>query len=129
MAFWGSAITGSPVWHPSVRAAPEDPILSDRQWAEVAGEVMAQTGLVPDGDEDSVRWVAVRHAEDHIHIVATLARSDGDRPEVWNDGYRVRGACRAVEWRLGLRSTAPADRMAARRSKRAETRGRRCRTR
>jgi hypothetical protein len=50
--------------------------------------------------------VAVRHADDHIHIVATLARADGVRPEVWNDGYRVRDACRAVEERFGLRSTA-----------------------
>jgi hypothetical protein len=64
--------------------------------------------------------VAVRHAADHVHIVATLARQDGGRPDVWNDGYRVRDACRAVEHRYGLRRTAPADRTAARRPSRGE---------
>ncbi|WP_433234892.1 relaxase/mobilization nuclease domain-containing protein [Actinomadura nitritigenes] len=110
-----------PVWHCAVRAAPEDPILTDAQWARIATEIMHRTGLAPNGDIDAVRWVAVRHADDHVHIVATLARSDGVRPEVWNDGYRVRDACRAMEDHFGLRSTAPADRTAARRPKRGET--------
>ncbi|GAA2127213.1 relaxase/mobilization nuclease domain-containing protein [Actinomadura napierensis] len=109
-----------PVWHCAVRAAPEDPILTDAQWAQVANEIMERTGLARDGDIDAVRWIAVRHADDHVHIVATLARPDGVRPEVWNDGYRVRDACRAIEQRLGLRSTAPADRTAARRPTRGE---------
>lgn len=77
-------------------------------------KVVDRVGLAPDGDLGAVRWVAVRHAADHVHIVATLARQDGGRPDVWNDGYRVRDACRAVEQRYGLRRTAPADRTAAR---------------
>ncbi|MFP3964076.1 relaxase/mobilization nuclease domain-containing protein [Actinomadura fulvescens] len=109
-----------PVWHLPLRAHPDDPILSDDQWADIATEIMQRTGLAPRGDSDAVRWIAVRHADDHIHIVATLARVDGGRPNVWNDGYRVRDACRTVEDRYGLRSTAPADRTAARRPKRAE---------
>ncbi|NEA29482.1 relaxase/mobilization nuclease domain-containing protein [Actinomadura bangladeshensis] len=121
LALLGERNYRKPVWHVSVRAAPEDPILSDRQWAEVAQEVMSRTGLAEGEDEDGVRWVAVRHADDHIHIVATLAREDGVRPEVWNDGYRIRDACREVERRFGLRRTAPADRTAARRPKRGET--------
>ena len=68
-----------------------------------------------------VRWVAVRHAADHLHIVATLARQDGSRPRIWNDFYRVREACQQAEQQLGLRATAPADRTAARRATRAET--------
>lgn len=121
LALLGERNYRKPVWHLSVRAAPEDPTLDDREWAEIATEIMSRTGLAPDGDEDAVRWIAVRHADDHVHIVATLARADGARPEVWNDGYRVRDACRAMERRFGLRSTAPADRTAARRPKRAET--------
>ncbi|MEU9867864.1 hypothetical protein AB0C87_08450 [Actinomadura sp. NPDC048021] len=121
LALLGERNYRKPVWHLSLRAAPEDPILSDRQWAEVAEAAMARTGLAPDGDEDAVRWIAVRHADDHIHVVATLARPDGTRPKVWNDGYRIRDACRAMERKFGLRSTAPADRTAARRPKRAET--------
>ena len=74
-----------PVWHCSIRAAPEDRLLSDAEWAQVAAAVMDRTGLAPAGDDRAVRWVAVRHAPDHIHLVATLARQDRIRPKVWND--------------------------------------------
>jgi hypothetical protein len=82
---------------------------------------MDRTGLAPADDEVGVRWVAVRHAADHIHLVATLARQDGARPRIWNDFYRVREACLEAERRFGLSVTAPADRTAARRPARAET--------
>jgi hypothetical protein len=110
-----------PVWHCSIRAAPEDRLLSDAEWAQVAATVMDRTGLAPEGDDRAVRWVAVRHAPDHIHLVATLARQDRIRPKVWNDFFRVREACQQSEQQFGLRSTAPADRTAARRTTRAET--------
>jgi MobA/VirD2-like, nuclease domain len=110
-----------PVWHCSVRMAPEDRVLSDVEWAQVAARIMHRTGLAPEGDDLGVRWVAVRHAADHVHLVATLARQDGARPKVWNDFYRVREACQEAESRFGLRRTAPADRTAARRATRAET--------
>src|SRR5215831_13443697 len=90
-----------PVWHCAVRAAPEDPTLSDAEWAQVAAWVMHRTGLALDGDDLGVRWVAVRHAADHMHIVATLARQDGTRPRIWNDFYRVREACHDAERRFG----------------------------
>ena len=110
-----------PVWHCSVRAAPDDRLLSDAEWAQVAAQIMDRTGLAPAGDDQGVRWVAVRHAADHVHIVATLARQDGMRPRIWNDYYRVREACQDAEALFGLRSTAPADRTAARRPSRSET--------
>jgi hypothetical protein len=111
-----------PVWHCSVRAAPGDRMLSDAEWAQVASDVMDRTGLSPRGrEDDGVRWIAVRHAPDHIHIVAMLARQDGRRPRLWNDYYQVGEACRIAEQRFGLRSTAPRDRTAARRPTRAET--------
>jgi hypothetical protein len=110
-----------PVWHCSVRAAPGDRLLSDIEWAGAAAEIMHRTGLAPKGDEAGVRWVAVRHADDHIHIVATLARQDGTRPRFWNDFYRVREACRSAEEQFGLCATSPADRTAARRPGRAAT--------
>ncbi len=111
-----------PVWHCSVRAAPEDRMLSDDEWAQAAGEIMHRTGLAPYGqDDDAVRWVAIRHADDHVHIVAMLARQDGTRPRFWNDFYRVGEACRAAEERFWLRRTAPRDRTAARTATRAES--------
>ena len=83
---------------------------------------MHRTGLCPRGEEDdAVRWIAIRHGPDHIHLVAMLARQDRVRPRIVNERYRVRDACLAAEQRYGLRSTAPADRTAARSPSRAET--------
>lgn len=110
-----------PVWHCVVRAAPGDRMLSDTEWGHLARDVMDRTGLAPQGqDDEAVRWIAVRHAGDHIHIVGTLARQDGARPQFWNDYYRVREACQAAEERHGLRRTAPGDRTGDRRPARAE---------
>ena len=109
------------MWHCVVRAAPGDRMLSDAEWGHLARDIMDRTGLAPHGqDDEAVRWIAVRHAADHIHIVGTLARQDGARPQFWNDYYRVREACQAAEERYGLRRTAPADRTADRRPTRAE---------
>src|SRR5579859_7869569 len=40
-----------PVWHCSIRAAPEDRWLPDAEWAQVASAVMDRTGLAPVGDD------------------------------------------------------------------------------
>ena len=110
-----------PVWHCVVRAAPGDRMLSDSEWGRLARDIIHRTGLAPHGqDDEAVRWVAVRHATDHIHVVAMLARQDGTRPRYWNDYYRVREACQAAEERFGLCRTAPGDRTAGRRPTRAE---------
>ena len=103
-----------PVWHCVVRAAPGDRLLSDAEWGDLARDIMDRTGLAPHGqDDEAIRWVAVRHAPDHIHIVGTLARQDGARPQFWNDYYRVREACHAAEDGTGCgappRPTAPRD--------------------
>ncbi len=111
-----------PVWHCALRAAPEDRMLSDQEWAQIAADVMDRTGLSPHGqDDEAVRWIAVRHGDDHIHLVAMLARQDAGVPSLSFERYRVRAACQAAEHRYGLRSTAPADRTAARRPSRAES--------
>ena len=63
-----------------MRAAPGTRLLSDDEWAQIARDVMNRTGLSRYGEEDDgVRWIAVRHGEDHIHIVAMLARQDRRR--------------------------------------------------
>jgi hypothetical protein len=117
----GKRAYARPVWHCSMRAAPEDRLLSDDEWASIAHDVIHRTGLSPYGQEDqAVRWTAVRHGEDHIHLVAMLARQDGGKPSLSWERYKVRAACLAAEQRYGLRSTAPADHTAARRPTRAE---------
>ena len=86
-------------------------MLSDDEWAAIAHEVMHRTGLSRYGREDqAVCWVAVQHGDDHIHLVAMLARQDGGKPGLSWERYKVRAACLAAEQRYGLRSTAPADR-------------------
>lgn len=104
-----------PVWHCSVRAHPTDRTLTDQQWAHIAGEVMAQAGLASHGDPRAVRWVAVRHAADHIHIVATLVRQDRHTEWARNDRWRTQAACRDLEERYGLHRVGPTDRTAHKR--------------
>jgi hypothetical protein len=97
-----------PVWHCLLSAAPTDRVLSDAEWCDIAVDVMRRTGLSDGDDDEGVRWIAVRHAADHIHLVAVLARQDGRRPRLSFDRLRVRDACRAAEDRYGLRKTGPA---------------------
>ncbi|WP_328900687.1 mobilization protein [Streptomyces sp. NBC_00441] len=103
------------VWHCPVRAAPEDPILSDGQWADIARRIVAAAGIAPDGDEEACRWVAVRHADDHIHIAATLVRHDGRRPERGYDQRAVQREARSIEADYGLRRLKPGDGTGAKR--------------
>ena len=117
----GSYGSAKPVWHCAVRAAPEDRMLSDPEWAQIARDMMHRTGLSRHGEDDrAVRWIAVRHGPDHIHLVAMLARQDGGTVRTWNERYRVRDACLAAERRYGFRPTAPADATADRCPSRAE---------
>ena len=86
LAGLGDRAPDKPVWHCTVRAAPGDPELGDGAWMRIAGEIMHRTGLSPYGEEgQGVRWVAVHHGENHIHIAATLARQDGRRARLDND--------------------------------------------
>ena len=66
------------------------------------------------------RWIAVRHADDHIHILATTVREDGRRPKLHDSGIRVGDACREIEKDYGLRRLKKGDRTGARRPTQAE---------
>ncbi|MFD3561912.1 relaxase/mobilization nuclease domain-containing protein [Streptomyces sp. NPDC058686] len=90
------------VWHCSVRAAPEDRILTDAEWATIARRMVHATGIAPKDDPDGCRWVAVRHADNHIHIVATKVRGDLRPPRNWNDYHRAMTELAAIEKDFGL---------------------------
>jgi hypothetical protein len=118
-----------PVYHLAIAAAKDpqtgrmlDRHLSDQQWADIAAEYMDRIGLAPRGDDSGVRWVAVRHADDHVHVVATLARQDGRRPRLSNDRYRSMEASRLVEAKYGLTVTGATGRTGTPRPSRAEQR-------
>ncbi|MFJ2496541.1 mobilization protein [Streptomyces sp. NPDC087539] len=108
------------VWHLSVRASPEDPMLSDDDWAAIARRMVAATGIAPHGDDAACRWAAVRHADDHIHIIATLVRDDGRRPRLHNEARRAQTEARLIEADYGLRRITPGDGTAAKRPTSAE---------
>ncbi|WP_406125054.1 relaxase/mobilization nuclease domain-containing protein [Streptomyces canus] len=115
VAMLGRRAPQTTVWHCPVRAAPEDPILSDAQWAEIARRIVAAAGIAPTGDTEACRWVAVRHADDHIHIAATLVRQDGRRPRRDHDIRAVQREARQIEIDYGLRRLKPGDGTAAHR--------------
>ncbi|MCZ0972862.1 mobilization protein [Streptomyces albulus] len=108
------------VWHCPVRAAPEDRYLSDTEWGEIAQRVVQAAGIAPAGDDLACRWIAVRHADDHIHILATTVREDGRRPKLHDSGLRVGDACREIEKDYGLRRLKKGDGTAVRRPTQAE---------
>ncbi|MEU9074519.1 relaxase/mobilization nuclease domain-containing protein [Kitasatospora sp. NPDC048538] len=101
------------VWHCSIRTAPEDRLLSDEEWAEAARRVVAATGIAPDGDPDGCRWVAVRHADNHIHIAVTIVRGDLRKADIENDFNRAQAECRKIEKEWGLRELNSGDGTAA----------------
>ncbi|GGM64876.1 hypothetical protein ACFFX1_54110 [Dactylosporangium sucinum] len=81
---------------------------------------MAAVGIAPHNDPDAVRWVAIRHAEEHIHIVATLVRQDGATVWAWNERLKAQAAARDLEERYGLYKVGPSDRTSHRRPGAAE---------
>jgi hypothetical protein len=108
------------VWHCPVRAAPEDRHLSDAEWADIAERIVQAVGIAPDGDDLACRWIAVRHADDHIHILATTVREDGRRPKLHDSGKRAGHECRQIEKDYGLRQLNPGDGTATRRPTQGE---------
>ncbi|WP_079165691.1 mobilization protein [Streptomyces sp. NRRL S-31] len=108
------------VWHCSIRAATTDRHLSDEEWADIARRVVAATGIAPQDDPDGCRWVAVRHAPDHIHIAATKVRGDLRTARHWNDYLTADRALAVIEKEYGLHQVVRGDRTAAKRPTRAE---------
>ncbi|MFE7337888.1 relaxase/mobilization nuclease domain-containing protein [Streptomyces griseus] len=108
------------VWHCSIRATKTDRHLSDEEWGDIARRIVAATGIAPDGDPDGCRWVAVRHAPDHIHIAASTVRADLRTARHWNDYLTADRELAAVEKEYGLFQVIRGDRTAAKRPTRAE---------
>ncbi|MFE2314130.1 relaxase/mobilization nuclease domain-containing protein [Streptomyces sp. NPDC059441] len=100
------------VYHVAVRNAPEDRILSDAEWARVAYELMDAAGIAPHDSDQGCRWVAIRHADDHIHIVATKAREDGRQPNLRQDIVKMHRVAARFEVEFGLRQVGRGDKTA-----------------
>ncbi|QHC21400.1 relaxase/mobilization nuclease domain-containing protein [Streptomyces sp. GS7] len=105
----GTKAPAQHVWHCSVRTDPGDRTLTDAEWNTVARRLVQTVNLAPEGDPDGCRWVAVRHADDHIHIVATMIRGDLRRPRMNYDFKKAQAECRRIEKEWGLRQLKPGD--------------------
>ncbi|MBP1782711.1 hypothetical protein J3R08_002561 [Micromonospora sp. HB375] len=103
------------VWHASMRLAPEDRhrAISDSTWAGMAVQMLTEVGIATTATDPGLRWIAMRHADDHVHIVATLVREDGRTNWMRNDYPRCVKATYHVARRYNLhRRVPPADRTA-----------------
>lgn len=106
-----------PVWHASLRL-PEGERLTDEQWDSATKVFLREMGFLGPGtdgfDGHDAPYVAVRHAEDHVHIAAARIRFDASVVRVGWDWTRSHRACRAVEQQFGLvrATTAPEQAMA-----------------
>ncbi|WP_344840246.1 hypothetical protein [Actinocorallia longicatena] len=68
--------------------------------------IIVASEIAPHGDPWACRWIALRHADDHIQLVATLARQDGRWPDASvTTGSKIRVACRTAEDAFGLTKT------------------------
>jgi hypothetical protein len=109
-------------YHLAISAAPDDRTLTAAEWADIAELYVDRLGLARRGDDSAVRWVAVRHADNHVHVVATLVRQDGRRVFPHHDFYRAREASLEVERRYGLTPTSAVDRTGTPETTRGEQR-------
>ena len=105
----GTKAPAEHVWHCSVRTDPGDRTLTDAEWNTVARRLVHAVNLAPEGDPDGCRWIAVRHAQDHIHILATMVRGDLRRPRMNYDVKKAQAECRRIEEEMGLRRLKPGD--------------------
>ncbi|MFI5993973.1 relaxase/mobilization nuclease domain-containing protein [Streptomyces sp. NPDC051362] len=105
----GTKAPAEHVWHCSVRTDPGDRTLTDAEWNTVARRLVQAVNLASEGDQDGCRWVAVRHAEDHIHILATMVRGDLRRPRMNYDFKKAQAECRRIEQEMDLRQLKPGD--------------------
>lgn len=86
----------NPIIRTSLRIAPEDRRLTDREWREVANEYVSKMGFA------DAPWEAVRHADDHIHLTMSRVNWDGKIVDQWRDKTRAQSAVRDIERRHGL---------------------------
>jgi hypothetical protein len=104
---YGTEFPGGHIWHLVLSNAPDDRLLSDEEWAEIARAAMDRMGFTEKSGKAPCRWVAVRHGlsvngNDHIHIAVNLIREDGTRATIWNDRPRIQRFAAEMERRYGL---------------------------
>ncbi|GAA2621206.1 hypothetical protein SMC26_17285 [Actinomadura fulvescens] len=93
-----------PVWHSRVHISPEELLLDEEGWAQVALAIAIQNGVaINDGFSSSIApCTAIQHADNHIHIVIRLHSCAGDRLLLSRDHLQVAHACAVLKSRFRL---------------------------
>jgi hypothetical protein len=97
------------VWQCTLSLHPEEQLVEDGRWGELAERFVERLGFAADTDgRAQCRWVAIRHGRsaagcDHVHVIVALVAENGSKPSVHNDYPRAQAACRALEREFGLR--------------------------
>jgi len=98
-AYKGRDDVARPVWQASLRTAPGDRRLSDAEWADAAQTFAERLGFAEHP------WVAVRHADDHIHLAVSRVAHDGRVWQGQHDYRHAQTARRELEVTYGLAQT------------------------
>jgi Relaxase/Mobilisation nuclease domain len=103
---FGTNPKGGHIFHVSLSLPPDDRLLSDDQWAQIAQEAMEALGFDGEGRQPAA-WVAIGHGaspngNQHIHIAASLVRVDGSRVNIWQSKRTLSRLCAEVETDYGL---------------------------
>ena len=101
-------VSGGHVWHCSLSLHPDEGMLTDDKWSEIASDFIRAMEFDDNQDTKApCRWVAVRrgvskNGNDHIHIAVNLVREDGTKASTHHDFRRAQTAARALEVQHGL---------------------------
>lgn len=85
-----------PVYHLSLRLAPGER-LDDERFAQVADRFMVRIGF------ENAAYTIVRHAEDHVHVIACRVGLDGKTISDSNERWRQKWLAYEVEVEFGLK--------------------------
>lgn len=80
-----------PIHRTSLRLAPEDRPLTDREWRVAAESYVERMGF------KDCPWEATRHADDHIHVTVSRVQWDGSLATDKQDFARAQTAARHME--------------------------------
>ncbi|WP_221184800.1 relaxase/mobilization nuclease domain-containing protein [Paeniglutamicibacter cryotolerans] len=95
------------VWHCSLSLAPNERVVTDQEWGDIANEFVGAMGFTESSGKAPCRWVAINHGtstggNQHIHLAVSLVREDGTKASVHMDQPRSQAVCRGLEQTYGL---------------------------
>jgi hypothetical protein len=89
------------LYHLSLSLPATDRQVTDDQWTEIAQKVMEALGFEREGLVPAA-WVAIGHGvstngNQHIHLAASMIRTDGSLVDIWQDRKTLSRVCAEVE--------------------------------